>query len=129
MQGYLRHIRRCLKPGGFAFLQHSNLGAYPHLHDHLGTGPFNGRGANVSATTMQADIRACGLIPLLQEALTHETERMNNEMTDCISVIRKPVKRETGGQTVVLSNRYYPAIAGLTKDFALPYESCAAKRT
>ena len=128
MQGYLVHIGRCLKPGGFAFLQHSNLAAYPHLHNFRNQGPYNARGASVSAETMQADIRACGLVPLLQEALTHETQHLNNELIDCISLIRKPVLHNAIDQTVVLSNRFYPAIGGLTRDFALPYEQCAGKK-
>jgi len=128
MQAYLIHVKRCLKPGGIAFLQHSNLGAYPHLQNFRNQGPYNCRGANVSAETMQQDIRACSLVALLQEALTHETQHLNGELTDCISLIRKPVLHNAIDQTVVLSNRFYPAIGGLTRDFALPYEQCAGKK-
>jgi hypothetical protein len=30
MASYLTELRRCLKPGRFAFIEYSNLGAYPH---------------------------------------------------------------------------------------------------
>ena len=127
MQGYLTHLSRCLKPGGFAFLQHSNLGAYPQLHNFQNAGPYNCRGVSVTTDTMQADARARGLIPLVQEVLNHETQHMNNELTDCISLIQKPAHRNAGGETVVLRNQYYSAIGGLTKEFALPYELCMPK--
>ena len=60
MASYLTELRRCLKPGRFAFIEHSNLGAYPHLHNHKDAGPYNCRGATVSAATMVADARERG---------------------------------------------------------------------
>jgi hypothetical protein len=30
MASYLTELRRCLKPGRFAFIEYSNLGAYAH---------------------------------------------------------------------------------------------------
>ena len=30
MASYLTELRRCLKPGRFAFMEYSNLDAYPH---------------------------------------------------------------------------------------------------
>ena len=40
MQSYLAALTRCLKPGRFAFLQHSNLGMYPYLHNYRNAGPL-----------------------------------------------------------------------------------------
>jgi ubiquinone/menaquinone biosynthesis C-methylase UbiE len=61
MRSYLTHLRKCLKPGGFAFLQHSNLGAYPFLHNYKGEGAYNCRGVTVSMDTMKADSDEKGL--------------------------------------------------------------------
>jgi SAM-dependent methyltransferase len=124
MQSYLAEIARCLKPGRFAFLQHSNLGEFPALHNHQNIGPFNSRGASVSSGTVQADAIACGLHVLLQEGLNHETQHLKNELVDCISVIRRPARPGPPPRTVRLGNTYYPALGQLTKTFVLPYEQC-----
>jgi len=126
MQSYLTHLGRCLKPGRFAFLQHSNLGAYPHLHNYNNAGPYILRGTSVSAATMRADAKERGLITLIQEGLNHETQTMKNELVDCISVIQKPLPGHAAKDTVVLSNRNYPALGKVTKEFVLPYEKCGA---
>jgi SAM-dependent methyltransferase len=125
MQGYLAHLGRCLKPGRYAFLQHSNLAAYPDLHNYKNGGPYILRGTTVSAATMQEDAKARGLITLIQEGLNHETQNMNNELVDCISVLQKPAPGRAATEAVFLSNRYYPAIGKVSKDFALPYERVA----
>jgi ubiquinone/menaquinone biosynthesis C-methylase UbiE len=127
MRSYLAHLQKCLKPGGFAFLQHSNLGAYPLLHNYKSAGPYNCRGTTVSTDTMQADANERGLLTLVQEGLNHETQHMNNELIDCISVIQKPIRWDVAAKTVVLSNRYYPAMGEITKAFIRPYEICEAK--
>lgn len=126
MRGYLVHLSRCLKPGRFAFLQHSNLAAYPHLLNHNNAGPFNARGATVSAATMRQDAAEHGFITLIQEGLNHETEHMNNELTDCISVMQKPMAGQAAGRTIILENQYYPALGRITRNFVLPYERCGA---
>jgi hypothetical protein len=124
MKSYLAHIARCLKRGGFAFLQHSNLGSYPELCNYNNSGPFNCRGASVSAGTVRADARECGLDALLQEGLNHETQSMRNEMADCITLIQKPAGAHAARKTLVVSNRHYPTIGDLTKAYVLPYETC-----
>jgi len=125
MRGYLLHLSRCLKPGRFAFLQHSNLAAYPHLLNHNYAGPFNARGATVSAATVRSDAAEYGLVTLIQEGLNHETQHLNNELTDCISVIQKPAAGQATGKTIFLENRHYPALAQVTRNFVLPYEGCS----
>ena len=121
MQSYLRGLAKCLKQGRFAFLQHSNLGAYPELHNYNNAGPYILRGTTVSAATMLADAKECGLAVLIQEGLNHETQAMNNELVDCISLIQKPVPGRSARETVYLSNRSYPLLGKLTRDFVLPY--------
>jgi ubiquinone/menaquinone biosynthesis C-methylase UbiE len=127
MRSYLIHISRCLRPGRFAFLQHSNLGSYPHLHNYSDAGSFNGRGVTVSSATVQADAKEQGLTTLIQERLNHETQRMNNELVDCISVIQKPAHQQGAMDTVILNNPYYSTMGKITEDFVLPYEKCCVK--
>jgi SAM-dependent methyltransferase len=124
MQSYLADVAKCLKPGRVAFLQHSNLGEYPTLHNYRNAGPYNCRGVSVSADTMQADAGACGLHVLVQEGLNHETQHMNNEFADCISVVLKPTRHQSARKFARLGNTYYPAMGDLTKTFVLPYEQC-----
>jgi hypothetical protein len=124
MRGYLLHIAGCLKPGRFAFLQHSNLAAYPHLLNHNNGGPFNARGATVSAATVRLDAAECGLMTLIQEGLNHETHQLNNELTDWISLLQKPMAGQAIGKTILLENRNYPALGQVTRHFVLPYERC-----
>jgi hypothetical protein len=124
MQSYLTQLSESLKPGGFAFLQHSNLGSYPHLHKVVQGNPFNARGVTVSMATVQADAKERGLVTLIQEGLNHETQKLNNELSDCISVIQKPTAPNAKTETVVLSNLYYPPTGEVSKMFILPYETC-----
>ncbi|MGH6771593.1 MAG: class I SAM-dependent methyltransferase [Xanthobacteraceae bacterium] len=124
MKSYLAQIARCLKPGAFAFLQHSNLGSYPELCNYNNQGPFNCRGASVSAGTVRTDAKECGLDAVLQEGLNHETQAMRNELADCITLIQKPARAHEPRKTLVVSNRHYPTIGELTRAYALPYETC-----
>jgi len=124
INSYLAHLTKCLKPGAFAFLEHSNLGAYPALCEGYNDLPYNARGTTVSADTVWADAHENGLTTLIQEGLNHETEHMNNELIDCISVIQKPIKQNiTKTKPVFLSNSYYPTLGEITRRFARPYES------
>ncbi len=68
MRSYTRELSRVLKPGGYAFIHHSNLGAYA---DRIGE--FNwdkdlhGRGKTMSAAAMRSDCAEFGLSCLAQE--------------------------------------------------------------
>jgi len=128
IRSYLTHFSRCLKPGRFAFIQHSNLGAYPHLQNYNNSGPYNCRGATVSAATVQEDAKEQGLTTLIQEGLNHETQHLNNELIDCISVIQKPMNKCVTSRAVFLENRFYPVMGQITKNFVLPYEKCGVER-
>jgi hypothetical protein len=76
---------------------------------------------------MVADARERGLVTLIQEGINHETQNMNNELIDCISVIQKPLHLHDEPQTVFLSNRSYPAMGQMAKNFVLPYERCTGE--
>ena len=106
LASYLCEIHRVLKPGGRAFLHHSNLGA----HRTLGrvtervTGPpmpyrigrwlrrnvlVNGawRSTNVDAETVARDAGAVGLTCLVQELVNWENRR---RLIDCFTLLGKP---------------------------------------
>ena len=74
--------------------------------------------------TLQADAKERGLVTLVQEGLNHETQKMNNELADCISVLQKATTSEHQTEPVVLKNLYYPPTGGVSKMFILPYETC-----
>jgi hypothetical protein len=76
---------------------------------------------------MVADARERGLVTLIQEGLNHETQHMNNELIDCISVIQKPLHLHEEAPTVFLSNRSYSAMGQMAKSFVLPYERCTGE--
>jgi 2-polyprenyl-3-methyl-5-hydroxy-6-metoxy-1,4-benzoquinol methylase len=122
MQSYLGHLGKCLRPGAVAFLQHSNLGAYPHLQNYRNAGPYNARGVTVSAATMQADAREHGLVTLIQEGLNHETQFVNNELVDCISLIQKPASAKTALEPVFLDNKRYAEIGQISNASIWHYE-------
>ena len=124
VQSYLHQVRKCLKPGAVAFLQHSNLGSYPHLYQYNKRIPFHARGSTVSADTVREDARKEGLITLVQEGLNHETQSMNNELLDCISLLQKPLHQYNGKQAIFLENKAYSEIGHVSKVLILPYEVC-----
>ena len=76
---------------------------------------------------MQDDGKERGLVTLIQEGLNHETQQMNNELVDCISVIQKPTHPQATTATVVLNNAYYASMGTIAKDFVLPYEKCGTE--
>lgn len=83
---YLRELARVLRPGGHAFLHHSNLGA---LAGQLSPQELQkvpgGRRASMSASAAVEDARAAGLRVLVQELIPwHDAE----QMTDCLTLLK-----------------------------------------
>ena len=76
---------------------------------------------------MEADARERGLVTLIQEGLIREAQHMNNELIDCNSDIQKPVHLHEQAQTVFLSNRCYPAMGQMAKNFVVPCERCTGE--
>lgn len=92
MQAYVREIARMLKPGGYAFIHHSNLGQQAHLlTGKEKTEVVAGRRASMSAEKMRADCAEVGLVCESQELLPWNHGTM---WLDCISVIRRPREGE-----------------------------------
>lgn len=99
LRAYLSQFPRILRPGGTAFLHHSNLGAYPlqsrlmHIPKlrrllsmaHLIERQHHNREVGMSAGRMAAIATECGLSIVGQECVTWGTRRM---LIDCLTTIR-----------------------------------------
>ena len=99
MRAYLSQFPRILRPGGTAFLHHSNLGAYP-LHARLLYTPklrrmlslahliernHHNREPGMSATRMAAIATECGLTVTAQECVTWGTRHL---LLDCLTTLQ-----------------------------------------
>lgn len=122
MEAYLGELRRVLKPGGVAFIHHSNLGAYarrywvvdriPKLGGALRRArllqPVYMRDPSVSAASVAESARLNSLRCIGQELtpwLSHRT------MVDCISVI-VPEEHPAAGTKSVIRNRRFGSEPG-----------------
>lgn len=98
ISSYLAELRRVLKPGGVAFIHHSNLGAFPKRYQQLASVPLlpgalrrlrvveygHMRDASVTAEFVAAEVNRHGLRCVGQEIIPWLTSRT---LIDCISVI------------------------------------------
>lgn len=86
LSAYLREIARVLRPGGSAFLHHSNLGAYA---DRFSPADLNrvpgGRRASASAARVASDAADVGLRAVLQELIPWHDNGLH---TDAFTVLR-----------------------------------------
>jgi|ERR671922_1420905 SAM-dependent methyltransferase len=86
MRGYLRELARTLRPGAYAFLHHSNLGACVDAPTGEPTVPNpEFRDPTVSAEGVRAWSTQAGLACLAQELLNWHSPHY----TDCISLLRR----------------------------------------
>ena len=90
MGPYIAEIARVLRPGGFAFIHHSNL-ADLQLPEGA---PRHWRARTVNAELVRTRAIECGLAVPMQELCTKAGPK-DKAMIDCISVLRKP-----GGEAV-----------------------------
>lgn len=93
IRSYLFEIARVLKPGGYAFLHHSNLGMqYHELSEADKQQPFGFRQPTMSAAAMATDCREAGLWCVAQELIPQARAGLFN---DCITLIKnEPAKKE-----------------------------------
>ena len=85
MGGYLPELARVLKPGAYAFVHHSNLGAYVDAPTGEPTVPNpEFRDPTVSGDAVRAWAAEAGLACLAQELLNWHSPHY----TDCISLLR-----------------------------------------
>ncbi|MEQ8844278.1 MAG: class I SAM-dependent methyltransferase [Phycisphaerales bacterium] len=99
MGSYLRELSRVLRPGGYAFVHHSNLAG---LRLSPGT-PIHWRAASVDAAAIRERALACGLSVPLQELCTKAGPK-DRALIDCISVIHKPTSGPPSTKTAVLES-------------------------
>lgn len=99
IRGYLLQFPRILRPGGTAFLHHSNLGAYPlqarllytpkvrriFSMAHLVEKRHHNREPGMSAGRIAAIATECGLSVVGQECVTWGTRRV---LIDCLTTFR-----------------------------------------
>ena len=111
---YIPEILRKLKPGGAAFIHHSNYaaGQLPEgHHDHS-------RGASVSGAAVADIITASGGAVIVQEVITW----IDAHLLDCLTVFG----RQDGGHQqppALLSNPHFGEEANLIARFQAPYSS------
>jgi SAM-dependent methyltransferase len=82
LDAYLAECARILRPGGLAFLHHSNLGAHntvPNAYNHF-------RGQSTSAARVSARCNDVGLSVLVQEIVSWQ----GVDSLDCFSLVGKP---------------------------------------
>jgi SAM-dependent methyltransferase len=94
LSSYAREIYRVLEPGGHAFIHHSNSGEY--VKNGKLTVPNPGwRAQSVTAESVHNSFSAAGLICLTHEKITW----LQQDYTDCFSLVRKPRDGNTGLNT------------------------------
>lgn len=86
IEGYISEIERVLRPGGYAFLHHSNL----KMYGISGKDNQHCRGESVSAEFVRDICLNRQLDTQIQELVSWQSEICQ----DCFSLIRKPIKGE-----------------------------------
>jgi SAM-dependent methyltransferase len=95
LSAYAKEIHRVLRPGGVAFIHHSNMGEYEPGTDNPGW-----RGRTISAENAGREFMAAGLQVITQEKIPWV---FRGVLTDCFSFLRRPLPRESlsSGRQVV----------------------------
>jgi SAM-dependent methyltransferase len=88
LDDYLLALAVALRPGGVAFLHHSNLGAYrnPTTGEAEVTGSSHWRGVTATAAGVRATCARLGLECLVQELIPWG----GAEFIDCFTLLRRP---------------------------------------
>lgn len=121
VSGYLDELARILKPGGVAFLHHSNLGAYAGRDGAIPVWVRERfwRAPSVSARVVRHAGRRAGLVCVSQELVNwvghasdierHELRGEHVPLTDCFSVFMRPRLpiSATPAPTRVYINRHF----------------------
>lgn len=102
--GYVRELARVLRPGGTAFLHHSNLAEFVDVGGRLTVENPHWRASSVSATVVRAVAAQHGVQTVAQEELQWGSPVWN----DCFSLLRRPI---VPGTTVVPRLFRHPGFA------------------
>ena len=95
LSAYASEIHRVLRPGGYAFIHHSNMGEHAS-----GTSNPGWRGVTVSAESAGREFMAAGLQVITQETIPWV---FGEVLTDCFSLLRRPFPGEqlSSGRQVI----------------------------
>lgn len=104
IDSYLGEIERVLRPGGHAFLHHSNLGSYTSWTER----PL-GRGASVSAQSVKSAAMKVGLQVVVQELISWQSEGLR----DCMTLL---IKSDKTIDSALVTNEQFWAEAGRSKE-------------
>ena len=100
LQSYFGEIARVLRPGGAAFLHHSNLGSYESCP--AGTNSVRNqhwRSRSMTASSARDFATHCGLQCVTQELVPWGGE----ELIDCWSTLEKPIVGESRSDSTIVS--------------------------
>lgn len=86
MEGYMVALSRTLRPGGIAFLHHSNLGAFRREDGSLSVENLHWRATSVDQESLRGWAAQAGLAVLAQEIL----QWGGATDSDCISILQRP---------------------------------------
>lgn len=115
LEAYIPEIMRILRPGGVAFIHHSNLaeGSVSHgEHDHS-------RARSVGATGVADIIAIAGGTPIIQEVINWR----GAGLIDCLTTFR----RGGGEAGPVLTNDHFNTEAEIIRRFHSPYHMLTAR--
>ncbi len=97
VDGYLRELARTLRPGGFAFLHHSNLGAYTDSDGNTSVESQHWRASSMSAAHVRQQCESLDLVCVSQELIPWG----GAEYIDCFSSFRRLREGEVRAETLV----------------------------
>tara|TARA_R110002072_G_scaffold136285_2_gene278620 strand:+ start:58542 stop:59306 length:765 start_codon:yes stop_codon:yes gene_type:complete len=98
LRAYVSELARCLKPGGFAFLHHSNMHAYfDEASGKVTVENPHWRDTTVSADTVREACKAAGMHLRVQELLQWSVPHLS----DCFSLMQRPLDAGQVGPELV----------------------------
>ncbi|SCY43879.1 class I SAM-dependent methyltransferase [Nitrosospira sp. Nsp13] len=115
IQSYIPEILRVLKPGGVAFIHHSNLLAFGNS-----IGQPHARSLTVSADTVASSIEGAGGSTLIQEVINWGGEHMH----DCLTLFGR---YRVGTELVRIENPQFMVEALSIRDFQAPWSRQASR--
>ncbi|MFI4916353.1 MAG: class I SAM-dependent methyltransferase [Phycisphaerales bacterium JB060] len=122
MGSYVRELSRVLRPGGFAFLHHSNLAGCKVSADER----VHWRARSVDAGAIRERALACDLAVPLQELCTKGGPK-DRALIDCITVLHKPIGGTPDPRTNVIETPEFWRQIQLLCALAKPYDNAASR--
>ncbi len=123
MGSYIRELSRVLRPGGHAFIHHSNLAG---CKTPEGT-PLHWRAKSVDAAAIRERALSCDLSVPLQELCTKGGPK-DRALIDCISVLHKPTKGPPDTATQVIESPEFWRQIQMMGRIAKPYDNAVESK-